>query len=131
MKTILSLLLFSFAVITASSQPPHHPPPISERWKHDSLRLVRLVSLQPSQILKVRTLFLQFHTSMDQLKEKNKGARPAREEVEKVAAIRNEKLKAILTSQQYQKFEAAQKEFLPPPPGERRGKPGPPPSSLK
>ena len=121
------LLLGSAAMLltaTLFAQPEQHPdgppkpPPIAERWRHDSTKLQLYVVLNTGQMSNVKAAFLSFYNDMDavmQQNKKNPPKAPAREDVEKIRAKRNSALKTIFTAQQYDRFQTFEREFMPPP----------------
>ncbi len=120
MKKILFSSLAALLTIALFAQPPHpdgppKPPPIAERWKHDSVKLQLYVVLSSSQISNVKTAFVSFYNEMDALMQVSKML-PAREDVEKVRSKRDGDLKLIFNAQQFDRFETFEKEFMPPPP---------------
>jgi hypothetical protein len=106
---------------TLFAQPQHRPdgppkpPPVATQWKNDSIKLQLYVVLATGQMADVKTAFVSFYKDMDALLQQAGGSRPEREEMEKVSTKRKAALKAILTSQQLDRFDAFEKEFIPPP----------------
>lgn len=116
-KIILFIALVLVATFSfAQNQQPHKPPPMADRWKHDSTTLVSSINLSADQLKKTKSAFYSFYKEMDALKEKNKGTRPPREEVEKLVTKRDDAVKAVLNKDQATKYEAMKKQFMPPPP---------------
>ena len=122
------ILLFSFLSYSQQEQKhqgPPKPPPVADRWKHDSTTIASSISLSTDQSKKTKTAYYNFYKEMDLLLEKNKGKKPLKEEVERLVKKRDDAVKAILNKEQSAKYEAISKKLMPPPPGHRKE---PPPS---
>jgi hypothetical protein len=127
-KTILGSLLLLTTAIAFSQEPerregPRKPPPLPERWRHDSTVIVSATGVSKDQSSKLKTVFYSFYKEMDELVEKNMQKRPSKEEVEKIAAKRNDAAKKFLSKEQAQKFDNLKRELMPPPPGEKKAPP--------
>lgn len=113
------------ATLFAQPQPrpdgPPKPPPLAERWKHDSTRLQLYVVLSPGQIAGIKTAFFSFYNDADALMQQhrdNSPTPPPKEEVEKMRTKWVAALKAIFDAQQFTRFQTFEKEFMPPHPPE-------------
>lgn len=124
-KMILGSALMLLTVILFA-QPQHDgppkPPPVAERWTHDSTRLQLYVVLSSSQIGNVKAVFISFYNSMDALMQNAAGSPPAREEVEKINKAKDEALQQIFTPEQKMKYHTFRRELMPPPPHEAKHK---------
>lgn len=122
-------LLFSSAVLLLTApvfaQPDPHPdgppkpPPVAERWRHDSTKLQLYVVLTQEEMAGAKAAFLSFYTDADALLQGAKNgppAPPAREDMERLRTKRNAALKTIFNAQQFDRFETFEREFMPPPP---------------
>lgn len=114
---LLTTLLFA----QPHSRPdgPPKPPPVAERWKHDSTRLQLYVVLLPGQTTGVKTTFVAFYNDADALMQQHQDGSPTpppKEEMEKIRTKRTAALKAIFDTQQFTRFETFEKEFMPPRP---------------
>lgn len=122
MKKILSTGIAVFLTATVVAQPgrrldgPPQPPPLTDRWAHDSTRLQLYVVLNGDQIGRVKTAFVSFYNDVDALMQQNKTVPPPKQAVEKILTKRNAALKTIFTAQQFDRFQTFEKEFMPPPP---------------
>ena len=129
MKKLLfcCMLLFATTFIFSQEehQPPPGPPPLADRWKHDSTTIAASISLSADQSKKTKACFFNFYRDMDALREKYKGTRPAKEEVEKLVQKRDEAVKTTLNREQAEKYKSIKKQLMPPPPGQGKQ---PPPS---
>jgi hypothetical protein len=115
MKLIIAFMamLFTSAVLP---QAPDKPPTPEKRWERDSEKIKKAVALANDELLKIKPAFMEFYKEMDALHEKNKGQRPAREEVDKVITKRNDAVKKVLAKDKYDKYMKIEKELRPPKP---------------
>jgi hypothetical protein len=119
MKLIIAFMamLFTSAVLPQDQkQGPNKPPPPEKRWERDSEKIKKAVALADDELLKIKPAFMEFYKEMDALHEKNKGQRPAREEVDKVITKRNDAVKKVLAKDKYDKYMKIEKELRPPKP---------------
>jgi predicted nucleic acid-binding Zn-ribbon protein len=115
----LALLMTSFAFPQQQDGPPKPPPP-EKRWEKDSEKIKKAVTLTTDELTKMKDAFMTFYKEMDALHEKNKGQRPAKEDVEKIRNKRNDGIKKFLAKDKYDKFMKLEKELGPPKPKDRR-----------
>lgn len=124
------LLMLSTASINAQpqgEQGPPKPPPAEKRWQHD-LPIIKkhVTGITAKQEGELKTAFFGFYKEADAMREKSKGQRPPREEMDKVKNKRDEQLKKVLSTAQMEQFKKADPELRPKPP-----KNGPPPPQTK
>lgn len=112
----LVILVTSVASPQEPVQGPGKPPPPEKRWERDSEKIKKAVSLTSDELSKIKTVFMDFYKSMDALMQKNKGQRPAKEEVDKLISKRNDGVKKILSKDKYDRFLEIEKELGPPKP---------------
>lgn len=132
MKRNIVLLLSLFFATMGIAQPPNPPkPPTPEvRLKHFAEKLDKEMSLTNEQKQKVLAEYKAFFSKMDQLHDKFPPPPPPpppsgmKEEMEKVIASRDEKLKKILTEAQFSKLKEMEKKRMK---DGRDGMPPPPP----
>ena len=125
MKKLLPGSVAMLLTMTLFAQPekqpdgPPKPPPIAERWRHDSTKLQLYVVLNSGEMAGAKASFLSFYNDMDALMQPTNSkppAPPARADVERIHTKRNNALKAIFSAQQFERFETFEREFMPPPP---------------
>ncbi len=125
-KTILSslsLLLTTMLVAQPSPGAPlKPPPPLTERWKKDSIKLNLYVVPLASQMANIHNIFYLFYNELDALVENNKTAPPAKEAIDKIIDARKNALRGVLAAPAFDRFETFEREFMPPPPPP--GRPG-------
>lgn len=132
MKQLLccSLLLWMTLPLAAQEkmppQGPPKPPPVAERWMHDSSRIAGAVTLSATQSASVKTSFLAFYKSMDGLLEKSKPNPPAKEAVEALVTTRNNAVKKVLNAMQVKQYSGIERQLMPLPPRDKKGSPPPP-----
>jgi hypothetical protein len=129
MKKLVFSSLFLLLAGSLFAQPQHRegppkPPPIAERWKHDSTKLQLYVGLNPGQISSTKNVFVNFYKDMDALMQNRKDGPPKKEDMDKVVNKRKEALKAIFSAQQLGRLETFRREFMPPPPRKHKPKDG-------
>jgi hypothetical protein len=118
----LALLLTSASFPQGTKEGPPKPPPPEKRWEKDSEKISKTVRLTADELAKMKTAFMAFYSEMDALHEKNKGQRPAKEELNKIAAKRKASVKKFLSKEKYEKFLEVEKELGPPKPKQGQGK---------
>ena len=117
--TLAGINLLLSALLLA--QPPQHegppkPPPVAERWMHDSTRLQLYVVLLPAQIVGIKAAYTSFYTAMDSFMEKHTAAPPTKEQHDLPMKRRDEALAQIFTPEQTIRFHTFHKELSPPHP---------------
>lgn len=132
MKFFIASMLMMVSSVCTNAQPPENqrppkPPPAEDRWKHDLPIIKKYVTtITAKQEPAVKTAFFSFYKEADAVREKNKGQRPPKEEMDKVKNKRDEKLKKVLSAAQIEQFKKAEDELRPRPPGNQ-----PPPQKTK
>lgn len=135
-KLIIATGLVLLVAVTKAQPPqPPKPPGIEERIKKTNEMLQQ--ELQPTAVQKtaIESAFKTFFIAEDKLRKDNPPPPPppqdpkVKEAMDKLVKDRDESIKKILTSAQYEKYKEAAKKMHPPKPGEP-GKGGPPPSQL-
>ena len=128
-KILATVIILSFAIIT-KAQPPK-PPTIEERLKHTNEVLQKEVQPTAAQKKAIENAFKIFFASADKLRKDNPPTPPpppdpkTKEAMDKLIKERDESVKKILTTVQYEKYEEAAKKLHSPKPS--GGKGGPPP----
>lgn len=119
----MKMIIAALALIVTSAVFPHDqkqgpgkPPPPGKRWEKDSGKIKKTVTLTDDELSKLRTVFIDFYKEMDALHEKNKGKRPAKEEVDKIIKKRNDAVKKVLAKEKYDQYMKMEKELGPPKP---------------
>jgi len=112
---IIALLANTFCFPQQQQGPPKPPPP-EKRWEKDSEKLKKAVTPSEEELTKMKAAFMIFYKEMDALHEKNKGQRPAKEEVDKLIRKRNDAVKKVLSKDKFDKFLKVEKELGPPKP---------------
>ncbi len=141
MKKKLVWLISCFFVINSHAQPPQDgdrpkPPTSEERLKRVSERMDKELKLNPTQKQKLIAAYKDFFASMEKLRNKDGKPMPPppppppadKEAVDKLVKARDAKVKAALTTAQYQQYTELEKKMRPPGP---QGRPGPPPGDKK
>ena len=135
MKTFIIATGFVLFFNAGKTQPPPGPPPppgIEERLKHANELLEKEFSLSPAQQLELTAAFKIFFQAEDKLRKDNPPPPPpppdpkVKEAMDKLVKERDDKIKKVLTEDQFKKFKEAEQKLHPPKPGEN-GKGGPPP----
>jgi hypothetical protein len=132
MKLFIAVLLMLSSTIGIKAQPPENqgppkPPPAEKRWEHD-LPIIKkhVTGITAKQETELKTAFFGFYKEADAMREKSKGQRPPKEEMDKVKNKRDEQLKKTLSAAQMEQFKKADPELRPKPPGQ-----APPPPASK
>lgn len=136
-KKFLTLFaLLGFTVVIAQPEPPK-PPSKAERLKHVTEKINKEITLTAAQKSKLEAAYSEFFDGMEKLRAKEgKPAAPPpppppvnREAAEKLTAARDAKIKTVLSETQFRKYAAMEKSLRPQAPGNRDGKPMPPPAT--
>jgi Spy/CpxP family protein refolding chaperone len=132
MKKILTGAGFLlFTLITNAQQPPN-PPTIEERLKRTDEVIQKEVQPTAEQKTAIESAFKNFFTAADKLRKDNPPPPPpppdpkVKDAMDKLIKERDDKIKQVLTAEQYKKYTEAEKKLHPPRPGGERGKEGPP-----
>ncbi len=113
MKKNIAFLLSLFFATVLMAQPPHPPKPPTqeERLKHFAEKLDKEISLSNEQKQKVLAEYKVFFGKMEELHSKFPPPPPPppppsgmKEEMDKIVANRDEKIKKILTEEQFAKL---------------------------
>ena len=124
MKQLVVPILFLFVTQTIA-QPPGgpRPPKPEEQLKRATERINKELKLNASQQQKLKAAYGDFFKEMEKMHQKNHptqdGPPPPPTEAEKaarnkLAAARDAKIKAVLTTDQFKKYQALEKTMLPP-----------------
>lgn len=107
MKTrfLLALVLFFSTSAIVNAQGNFQRRTIEERVKDVMEKITPALSLTEEQKVKTDSAYTQYYRAADKMREGlPEGTRPDRSMFEKLTAERDEKLKAVLTADQYKKF---------------------------
>ena len=132
-KQIITASLLFFVIVTRAQQ-PQQPPSIEDRLKHTSEVLKKEVQPSAAQQSQIDAAFKVFFIAMDKLHKENPPPPPpppdpkVKEAMDKLVKERDDKLKAILTEEQFKKYKEVEKKLLPPKPGGPDNKNGQQPS---
>ena len=103
--TVLLVLLFAVAVNTQAQQGQGQRRTSEERAKMMAQRLTDSLKLSADQQTKVEAVYLESNKSMEKLREGlAPGTRPEKEDMDKISNARDEKLKMILTPDQFKRL---------------------------
>ncbi len=128
----LFIAIFLLIALQGNAQPPagSRPPMPEEQLKRATEKINKELHLNPSQQQKVKAAYGDFFKEMEKMHQKNgkpkEGPPPPPTEAEmaarkKLAATRDAKIKTVLTTDQFKKYQELEKTMHPP----RRE--GPPP----
>ncbi|MGY3212174.1 hypothetical protein [Mucilaginibacter sp. HD30] len=129
-------LLFASALKAQQPPLPDRRPSPEERLKRTSEHLGKELTLKPAQKQKLEAAYKDFFASMEKLRGDGPPPPPPpppgkKEEVDKLVAARDSKVKSILTATQFKKYQQIKKDMRMHRPGglaDGRGGPqGPPP----
>ncbi len=127
---IVGMLMMVSSMFTLAQPPenqgPPKPPPAEKRWEHDLPIIKKYVTtITAKQEPELKAAFFSFYKEADAVREKNKGQRPPKEEMDKVKDKRDAQLKKVLSTAQMEQFKKAEPELRPKPPG-NQPRPTPP-----
>jgi periplasmic protein CpxP/Spy len=131
-KQLITAVFVLFVIVTKAQQPPG-PPTIEERLKRTNEVIQKEVQPTAAQKTAIESAFKNFFTAADKLRKDNPPPPPpppdpkVKEAMDKIEKERDDKIKQVLTAEQYKKYKEAEKKLHPPRPGGERGKEGPPP----
>jgi len=127
-------LLFASALKAQQPPPRNGPPPPEERLKRTTEHLEKELALKPAQKQKLEAAYKDFFASMEKLRGDGPPPPPPpppagkKEDVDKLVATRDNKLKSILTADQFKKYQQIEKDMrMRGPGGPPDGRGGPPP----
>ena len=133
-KTLFLFAFLFFTICYSNAQPeqekqPRKPPTVEDRLKHVSEKLDEELKLTPDQKEKILAAFKTFFADMEANRSKQAPPPPPpppvkKEIAEKLSAERDEKIRKVLTTDQFSKFKEIEKklrpkhrkEDMPPPP---------------
>lgn len=113
MKKLLLLLAFGLAVtFSAQAQQGGQRRSVEERVKMTLDRMKETLQITPEQTVKLDSVFTKSFKDMEKAREdaRTSGNRMDRDAFMKFANERDEKIKSILTEEQYKKYKAAEEE---------------------
>lgn len=133
---VLAGLLLLSGNIVAQQGPPGDapkPPGKEERLKHVSEKMEKELKLNASQKAKLTEAYKTFFSEMEALRKKENGSNPPpppppppprdKAAVDRLVKERDAKVKASLTTAQYQQYVELEKTMRPPGPGAKQGSP--------
>jgi len=130
-KQIMAAGLVLFVLVGHSQQPPK-PPSVEDRLRHTSEVMKKEVQPTPSQQTAIEQAFKSFFAAADQLRKDNPPPPPpppdpkVKAAMDKLVTERDERIKQILSAEQFEKYKEAVKKLHPPKPEEGPGNPPPP-----
>jgi periplasmic protein CpxP/Spy len=121
-KLLIALCLFvSVSFMAVAQQGGGQQRTVEERVKAVMDKLTPGLNLDKDQQAKTDSVYTDYYKSMHRLREQmQQGNRPDRSEFEKITADRDEKLKTVLTADQYKKFKDELEPTLRPQHGNRQ-----------
>ena len=131
-KQMITAGLLLFMIVTRAQQPPE-PPSIEDRLKHSSELLQKEVQPSAAQQSQIDAAFKIFFIAMDKLHKENPPPPPpppdpkVKEAMDKLVKERDDKIKTVLTEEQFKKYKEAEKKLHPPKPGGPENKNDQPP----
>lgn len=112
----IALSLVASAFMMVQAQPPK-PPSVEERLKRVSTTVNKELALNAQQKEQLAIAYKNFFVAVDELHAKQSPPPPPppanKAAVEKLAAARDEKIKAVLSAEQYNKYITLEKELRP------------------
>lgn len=121
MKKYLSLILILSVSFAVNAQGNMQRMSIEERVKQVMSNLVPALALTAEQQPKTDSAFTHYYRSMQTMRAaRQEGTRPDRTEMEKLSKDRDEKLKQVLSPDQYKKFKEEVESTLRPQRGNRQ-----------
>jgi membrane-bound lytic murein transglycosylase B len=130
-KQLIGAGLMLFVLVSKAQQPPG-PPTVEERLKRTNEVIQKEVQPTAAQKTAIESTFKNFFAAADKLRKDNPPPPPpppdpkVKEAMDKLVKERDDKIKQVLTADQYKKYTEAEKKLHPPKPGDERGKDGPP-----
>ena len=131
-KQMITAGLLLFMTDTRAQQPPP-PPGIEERLKHSSELLQKEIQPNAAQQAQLDAAFKIFFIAMDKLHKENPPPPPpppdpkVKEAMDKLVKERDDKIKKVLTDEQFKKYKEAEKKLHPPKPRRPENKNDQPP----
>jgi hypothetical protein len=145
-RVLIFMANLAIAGICVIAQPPQpggagKPPSPEERLKHVSERMEKELKLTPAQKEKLSAAYKDFFAAIE--KQKVKEGKPelpppppppppvSIEVAEKLSKVRDEKIKSVLSADQFKKYTEIEKTMRPPMPPGKPGEQKPPPPDKK
>ncbi len=123
MKTIkfalgITILLIGSACFSQPGNGGMKPPSIEERLKMVDKEICQPLKLDKSKTERVTAAFKEFFVDMDKLVDKNANppARPDKSKIDVLAKKRDDKIKAVLSKDQFPTYQALEEASRPPMP---------------
>ena len=127
MKTIkfaivLMILLMGSACFSQPGKDGMKPPSMEERMKMVEHKICQPLKLDKSQTEKVSAAFKEFFVEMDKLVDKNANppARPEKSKIDVLAKKRDDKIKPVLSKDQFPTYLALEEASRPPMPNDQK-----------
>lgn len=125
-KLIIAGGIVFFLNAAKAQQPPGPPTPpsIEERLKRTEELFQKEIQLSPAKQQELTAAFKIFFMAEDKLRKDNPPPPPpppdpkVKEAMDKLVKERDDKIKTILSEEQFKKFKEAEKQMHPPKPGE-------------
>lgn len=119
---LTALTLMLFANVAVQAQPPGGggPPSAEEMVEKLMTDLSKEITLTDAEKSSLEEIFTDFHTEMEKMHKS--GSRPDRSAMEKLESERDEKVKEVLSEENYEAYAKFMEDFMKPPEGQ-----GPPP----
>ena len=97
----------------------HKPPSLEERMKKVDEKIINPLSLNSSQSETVNGAFREFFDGMDKIRQEQQNipAPPEKSKIEPLEKARDEKIRQVLTKEQFIKYQELEKSSRPPKPG--------------
>jgi hypothetical protein len=105
-------------------QAGNKPPSLEERMKLVDEKIIKPLSLNSSQTETVNSAFKEFFTGMDKVRQSQESnpAPPDKSKIEPLEKSRDEKIKQVLTKEQFVKYKELEKSSRPPKPDQKGNK---------
>lgn len=109
----IAIAFLASAFVLVQAQPPK-PPSLADRLKHVTEKVDKDLSINAQQKEQLIAAFKNFFVAMDALhKEQAPPPPPNKAAVEKLLAVRDEKIKSILTAEEFIKYTRMEKAMRP------------------
>ncbi len=146
MKKRMFILFTNLAIacVCVTAQPPQpgspgKPPSAEERVKHVSERMEKELKLTAAQKDKLAAAYKDFFAEIEKQRSKDGKPQPpppppppvSKEVADKLSKVRDEKIKSVLSADQFKKYAEIEKTMRPPMPPGKPGEQKPPPPDKK
>ena len=146
MKKRIFILFTNLAIacVCVTAQPPQpggpgKPPSPEERVKHVSEKMEKELKLTAAQKDKLAAAYKDFFAEIEKQKNKDGKQQPpppppppvSKEVADKLSKVRDEKIKSVLSADQFKKYAEIEKTMRPPMPPGKPGEQKPPPPDKK